>query len=160
MAWLVDVFQWWSAYYGDHRAVAGAIRYAHLVGIVLGGDTALAADRAVLVAGRSPEGRDRALAILAEAHRVVVPSLAVIAASGAMMFAADTETFLASRTYGVKIAAVGLLAANGWALTRAERQARTAGTEGGWAMLRWTARASSCLWLGILLLGVLLTFAA
>jgi hypothetical protein len=156
MGWFAEWLQWWSGYYADHSAVSGAIRYLHLTGIVVGGGTALAADRLILTAPVAD--RARVLAAIAEAHRAVVPSLVGIAATGALMFAADTETFLASTTFAVKIAAVGLLAINGGALTWAERQATTAGPARAWARLRATAGASTALWLGILLLGVLLTF--
>lgn len=157
---VTDLLAWWSGYYSDHAAVAGTIRYLHLAGIVVGGGTALAADRLVLAARSTPAGKERILATLAEAHRIVLPCLAAVAITGALMVAADAATFLASRTYAVKMAGVGLLVANGGALRYAEREIRKTGTARAWVRLAIAARLSTGLWLLVLMLGVLLTFAA
>jgi uncharacterized membrane protein len=157
---LSTVMNWWTVFYGDHTAVSGTIRYLHLAGIMIGGGTALAADRLVIGARATAEGRARVLLALQEAHRVVLPSLAAVGVTGVLMFAADTETFLASRTFAVKLAGVLLLVVNGGALVSAERGIRRAGTERSWVRLSAVARISTALWLLVLMLGVLLAFAA
>jgi hypothetical protein len=158
-AWIAEWLQWWAGYYADHTSVSGALRFLHLAGIVVGGGTALAADRLILAAGAAADRRDRVLATLSDAHRVVVPCLVGIGLTGFLMFAADAEAFLASSTYRLKMATVVLLAANGGALVQVERRVRAAGAPSAWSWLQWVARASTALWLGLLLLGVLLSFA-
>ena len=149
----------WSVYYGNHTAVAGALQFLHLAGVVVGGGTALAADRLVLLRSTSAADRERVLATLADAHGVVLLALAVVVASGALMFLADTETFLASSTYAAKMLGVVVLGANGAGLRHAEQQIARSGAERWWRRLRLTAAISSCAWLAVLLLGVWLAYA-
>ncbi len=158
--WLADLCAGWSAFYGTHSSVAGAIRFLHLAGLMIGGGTALAADRLVLAARGTAEGRQRLLTVLAEAHRVVLPCLALIGVTGVLLFAADVETFMASSTYAAKMVTVGVLFANGGALQQAEKAIRLTGSERAWRVLVFTAWVSSAAWLIALLLGVWLSFAA
>ena len=61
--------------------VSVTIHYLHLAGLVVGGGTALAADRQILKAARSgPTERSATVAALHASHRVVVPALAVVVA--------------------------------------------------------------------------------
>jgi hypothetical protein len=159
-AWLAEMCSGWSAFYGNHTSVAGAIRFLHLAGLVVGGGTALAADRLILSARKTADGRARILVTLAEAHRVVLPSLALVGLSGVLMFAADVQTFMASSTYFAKMATVAVLFANGGALQHSEKSIRTTGSERSWRQLTMTAWVSSSAWLLALLLGVWLSFAA
>lgn len=148
----------WSAFYGDHKLVAVTIRFLHLAAILVAGGTALAADRAVLRAWRGGEEEHAsALALLRGSHSVVVPSLAVVVVTGALLTAADTDTFLNSRVYWVKLGLVGLLLANGAGMLAAEAAVRR-GTP--WLALLGTAIASLGLWLALLYAGTLLTVAA
>lgn len=158
--WLADICAGWSAYYGDHSSVAGAIRFLHLAGLMIGGGTALTADRLVLAARASAGGRQRILTTLGEAHRVVLPSLALVGITGALMFAADVETFMASKTYAAKMMTVAALFANGGLLQQAEQRIRRTGSERAWQALALAAWLSSGAWLLALLLGVWLSFAA
>jgi hypothetical protein len=159
-AFLQPAVDSWAAYYGDHQMVSVAVRFLHLSGIVLGGGTALAADRRTLRALRSGQGqRDAALAELAAAHRVVVPALALVVATGILMAASDTETFLNSRLYWSKMGLVTLLLLNGLGLQAAERAAG-AGRPAGWTALGLASVASLLLWLAILFAGVWLVVAA
>jgi hypothetical protein len=159
-AFLTPAVQAWADFYGNHQTVSVAVRFLHLAGILVGGGTALAVDRRCLNAARSGEPtRTAALADLAAAHRVVVPSLAVVVATGALMALSDTETFFASRLYWSKIGLVGLLLLNGLGLLAAERAA-VRGSAGAWTRLGLVSAASLLLWLAILLAGVWLTVAA
>jgi hypothetical protein len=158
--WVAEGLTAWAAYYGNHAAVSGAVRFLHLAGVMVGGGTSLALDRQILAAGADHERRQRTLAWLAEAHRVVVPGLAVAGLTGSLMVAADPDTFLSSRTFAVKVAALVLLGANGDALRRVEQQAHLPGAARAWSRLRGTAVISTALWLLILLLGVWLGFSA
>jgi len=157
---LTSAIESWAAYYDHHQLVSVTIRYLHLAGLVLGGGTALAADRQVLRALRTePSERARVVPALDAAHRVVVPGLALMIVTGLLMTASDTDTFFASRLYWTKLSLVGLLLLNGLGLLLAERA--VAGQKPrGWLWLGLTSGASLLLWLGIMFAGVWLTVAA
>jgi hypothetical protein len=159
-AFVASAVESWAAFYDHHQLVSVGVRYLHLAGLVVGGGTALAADRQVLVAVRSgPSARSAVVAALDASHRVVVPALAVVVATGLLMTASDAETFLGSRLYWSKMGLVGLLLLNGIGLLAAERA--VAGERSrGWRWLGLTSAASLFLWLAILFAGVWLTVAA
>jgi hypothetical protein len=147
----------WVSVYAGHAVVRTAVVFAHVGALVGAGGCAMAADRATLLASRRDEAERRIqVEALAGTHQVVIAGLALILASGLLMFAADVETFLYSRVFWIKIALIVLLLANGAALTAAERRA-TRGDEGAWDWLRLTAIASLALWLLITFAGVALT---
>jgi hypothetical protein len=158
---LSPAVQSWAAFYDAHRAVSITVRFLHLAGLVAGGGAALAADRQILSSLRAKaSSRAATLAALRPAHRVVVPALVLVVVTGILLTAADTETFLASRLYWIKMGLVTLLLLNGGALVVAgSRAARSAGAE-GWGRLGVTSAGSLVLWLLILYVGVWLTVAA
>jgi len=159
-AFLTPAIESWSDFYGHHQVVSVAVRFLHLAGLMVGGGTALAADRQVLAAARSaPTERSTVMATLGGSHRVVVPGLAVVVLTGLLMALADTETFLPSRLFWSKMGLVGLLVLNGLGLLAAERAA-SGGRPKAWRWLSLTAAASLFLWLATLLAGVWLTVAA
>jgi hypothetical protein len=159
-SFLSSAVESWAAFYDAHRMVSVAVRYLHLAGLVVGGGTALATDRQIVKAVRSgPAERSASLAALGGSHRVVVPALAVVVITGAMMTASDTGTFLGSRLFWSKMGLVALLLLNGVGLLAAERAA-SRGRARGWPWLGLTSVASLILWLVILLAGVWLTAAA
>ena len=152
---------WWSGLYTDHHAVSVTVRFLHLAGLLLGGGTALAADRQLLAAARGGVApRESALALARSAHRIVVPALAVMALTGVLMAAADLETFLHSRLFWIKMVVVGLLLTNGGLLVLAERAAVGGNIDRVWTRLRVASAASVALWLAALLAGTWLTVAA
>ena len=158
---MAGVIDWWGSYYGDHQLVSVAIRFLHLAGLVLGGGTALYADRQLLRAGRrEPEQQETVLAMLHRSHKYVVSWIFAVAITGAAMTAADTQTFLVSEVYWIKMALVGLLMANGAALLYLERRTARIGTAAAWPSLVAAASASAVLWLATLFMGTLLTVAA
>jgi hypothetical protein len=157
----IGVLEWWSEYYGNHQAVSVAIRFTHLMALILGGGTALFVDRQVLRAARREDAdRQEALRVLSSAHRLVVPWLVVLGITGVFMTAADTETFLSSRVYWIKMAVVALLAVNGCLLLASENRARRMGTPKSWSSVVTVSTISFLLWVGALLMGTLLTVAA
>ena len=96
--------------YSDHHAVSVTVRFLHLAGLLVGGGTALVADRHLLAAVRGDIARRQTrLALAGASHRVVVPALALMAVTGMLMAAADLETFLNSRLFWTKMLIVGLL---------------------------------------------------
>jgi len=155
---LATALAWWASIYSDHRVVSVTVRFLHLAGLVIGGGAAIAADRTVLGAARGDAGmRQAAVAALHRAHRAVVPALVVVAASGALMTLADTDTFFASPIYWTKMALVAVLFANGGGILLAERIAHQ---PAGWRRLAMGSAASLALWIVLLFLGTLLTAAA
>lgn len=157
---LASVTQAWADLYSRHQAVSVAVRFLHLAALIVGGGTALAADRQVLRALRmDPAQRADTVASLDASHRIVVPSLAVIVVTGLLMTLADASTFVGSRLYWFKMGLVGLLLLNGLGLLAAEH-ALAGGRRRGWSWLGITAALSFLLWLAILFTGVWLTVAA
>ncbi len=146
MALMTQLFQHWGSIYSNHAALRTAIGFAHLAGLVLGGGSAVMADRMTLAAARlDATAREAQLRVIGGTHRVVVVSLTIIIASGLLLAAADTDTFLVSKFFWAKMALVAMLLANGALLMRAEQQA-AAGDERGWRRLKTTAIASLALW--------------
>lgn len=159
-SFLTSAIDSWAALYDAHRMLSVSVRYLHLAGLVVGGGTALAADRRILrTAGSAPAERATTVAAIHASHRVVVPALAMVVVTGALLVASDLRTFLASRLFWAKMSFVALLLLNGAGLVLAERAAsRERGR--GWPGLVFTSATSLVLWLVILFLGVWLTAAA
>ena len=156
---------WHDAYAGS-AVLPTAVLFAHFAALLVGGGLALAADRATLrAAARAADDRARQLVALGETHRVVVGALAVLFASGGLLFLADVETFATSRVFWVKGALVALLLANGLAMTRTERALHAAADadadataiDARWRRLRRGAMLSVALWLSTVLAGTVLT---
>ena len=140
--------------YSDSAPLRTAIGFAHVGGLVVSGGTALAEDRAILSRRHAPaEPGDRPRPRQA-VHTVVVSGLAVVFLSGLLLFAADVETFAASRIFWIKMGLVGALLANGALLLRAERAADRGGT--AQSRLQRTAVISIGLWLLTTLAGAAL----
>ena len=81
----------WAHFYG-HTPVSATITYFHLVGILVGGGVAVAADRASLRLSPTTPHWSQELARLASVHRWVVAGLALIFASGLLMMLAQLDT--------------------------------------------------------------------
>jgi hypothetical protein len=160
-AFLSGAVQTWAAFYDAHKAVSVSVRYLHLAGLLVGGGTALAADRRVLKAVRlGAAERAATLVELGASHRVVVPALAVIVLSGVLLTATDTATFLASRLYWLKMGIVALLLLNGVGLLAAERAAAREPDASGWRWLAVVSMLSLILWLAIPYVALWLTVSA
>ena len=153
---MTDLLQTWGSFYANHAAIRTLVAFVHVGALITGGGLAVAADRAMLTAGRVDDRTRRSLLeTLAGTHRLVVGSLVLIAASGLLLFASDFETFLYSRFFWIKMGLVLLLMMNGVALWRAERRALS-GDHAAWGTLRFTAVASITLWFLTTLGGVAL----
>jgi hypothetical protein len=136
----------WASYYANHAVLRTIISFAHVGGLVIGGGAAIVADRGVLAAVRRGDVERRSLLnLVRNTHAIVLIGLAAVMVSGLLLFAADVDTYIASRLFWTKMAFVALLMVNGLVLTRAERRA-TAGDDVSWGTLRWTAIASLALW--------------
>lgn len=69
----------------------------------------------------------------------------LVIASGVLLFAADTGTYLTSRLFWVKMGLLALLMVNGAVLIRVGQRAGS-GDERAWHTLRHTAVVSLALW--------------
>ena len=144
---LTSMLDSWSALYSDHASLRTAIEFAHVGGLLAGGGSAFAADLAIV------RGRD--LQLLKHSHALVIGGLVALFISGALLFAADVDTYLYSRVYWIKIALILVLLVNGAVLWRAERRA-AAGEDEAWKTLHFTAIASLMLWFATTLAGAAL----
>lgn len=159
---LVRLAEPWSALYADSAWLPTLVVFAHVAALVFAGGLAVTLDRGTFRAARGPaELRWRQLDELAAAHRLVVFGLGLSAVSGALLFAADVETYFGSWIYWSKMALIVLLLVNGYLMTRAEAGIRLSpnpddNDNGGWVRLRQAAAISITLWFMIALAGVAL----
>jgi hypothetical protein len=153
---LHDLLVDWGSFYSNHALARTLITFAHIGGLVAAGGAAMTVDRGLLVSSRRTSDSGRAqLAATRSTHGFVLWGLVLVTASGLLLFAADVDTFWASRVFWIKIALIALLVVNGIALMWSERRA-SAGDASAWRALRWTAAASITLWMLTTLAGVAL----
>lgn len=147
---------WWAAAYADSSPVRTIVEFAHVAGLVAGGGTAIAADRLTLrVARQDAAAREHQIHHIENVHRVVLAGLALVVLSGLLLFLADVDTYLYSKIFWLKMAAVIALVANGARIMVVGRRAEV-GSPQGWRDLRRAAAASLALWFLTTLLGVAL----
>jgi len=144
----------WAHLYG-HTPVRATVTYLHLVGILVGGGVAVAADRASLRLSPATPHWSEELARLASVHRWVVGGLALIFASGLLMMFAELGSLATSGVFWTKMGLIALLLGNGYLRMRAETALRQ-GLGSGWSRFRRASVASLVLWFVILLSGTLL----
>jgi hypothetical protein len=151
-----DLFVTWGSFYANHALTRTMITFAHIGGLVLAGGAAITVDRGLLwSARRGTEHRPAHLAATRSSHGFVLWGLLLVTISGLLLFAADVDTFWASRVFWIKMALIVLLVVNGAVLMQSERRA-SAGEASAWRRLRWTAGASLLLWTLTTLAGVAL----
>jgi len=144
----------WALFYG-HSPVSATVTYLHLVGILVGGGVAVAADRASLRLSPATPDWSNELGRLAGVHRWVVGGLALIFASGLLMMFAELGSLATSVVFWTKMGLIALLLGNGYIRMRAENMLRQ-GSAAGWGRFRRTSVASLVLWFVILLAGTVL----
>jgi hypothetical protein len=150
----------WAAFYSNSKIAATVVTFAHIASLLMAGGLAVATDRATLQALRlAAAERGRHLEALGGVHQLVVGGLALSMVTGVLLFAADVDTFFGSWIFWLKMALIGVLLANGYAMTLAERALRAdaAETSPDWKRLRRGALVSMALWYTITLAGVALT---
>jgi hypothetical protein len=149
-------FENWNSFYSNHAVVRSLIGFFHIGGLVIGGGLAISADRMTLrAAKRGASERASQLEALRSTHRIVLSSLAAVLVSGFLLFAADSDNFLHSILFWVKMAMVVALMVNGVLLTRAERRAESDAVA-GWRWLTITSTISVVLWMLTTLAGAAL----
>ncbi len=148
----------WASLYNDTTALQTAVTFGHFGGLLAAGGFAVAADRSTLHAVRGgPDERRRHLRDRTAIHRIVLWGLGITVASGFLMFLADVEALAGSWVFWAKMVLVGLLAANGALMLRAERGLRHDPDElVAWRRLGRNAGASLMLWATVLLAGTAL----
>jgi hypothetical protein len=143
---LRDLAATWGSFYANHAAMRTAIAFAHVGGLVAAGGASMMADREILSRRRRREqGGSVALRTVQKTHGIVVAGLAIVIASGVLLFAADLDAYLVSKLFWIKMALVVALMINGAILTRAERRL-SSNLGNSWGTLQWTAIASLSLW--------------
>jgi uncharacterized membrane protein len=153
--WVSHAVEAWASLYANSSTTRTLLGFAHVAGLIVGGGSAIAADRGVLRAVRqAPSELSAQLTAIGNAHSLVVGSLIVVMASGLMLAAADTETFLHAPLFWIKMALVALLLVNGAFMRLAERAASAARPQ--WRPLAIAAAASLTLWLLTTLAGAAL----
>jgi len=146
----------WASFYANHAVIRTLIGFLHIGGLVIGGGFAISADRMTLrAAKRGVASRAIQLDALRGTHRIVLISLAAVMVSGLFLFAADSDNFLHSTLFWIKMGLVAALMANGVLVVRAERAAETDAVR-GWKWLTITSTVSVALWMLTTLAGAAL----
>ena len=146
-SFLPHLVSWWAAFYSGSAVMRTLVSFVHIAGLVGGGGAAVAADRATLKATRKGLAVTRSqIDSIHNTHRIVLVGLACVIASGVLLFAADVDTYAASRLFWLKMGMVALLMINGAVLVRVGR-GRPSPDEGTRRTMRWTAGISLALWL-------------
>jgi uncharacterized membrane protein len=156
-----DLFAPWQNAYSDSTALSTTVTALHLIGMLVGGGLAIAADRATLrIADEQPGERERHLGELNAIHRPVLLALALLFLTGVLMVTSDIATFLGSPVLWIKLGLVALLVFNGVVLERTETSLRRGDEKASWRKLRVAAMCSIGLWIATLVAGTILVSAA
>ena len=156
-----DLFAPWQNAYSDSTALSTTVTALHLIGMLIGGGLAIAADRATLrIADEQPGERERHLGELNAIHRPVLLALALLFLTGVLMVTSDIATFLGSPVLWIKLGLVALLVFNGVVLERTETSLRRGDEKASWRKLRVAAMCSIGLWIATLVAGTILVSAA
>jgi hypothetical protein len=143
---LRDLAATWGSFYANHAAMRTAIAFAHVGGLVAAGGASMMADREILSRRRRREqGGSVALRTVQKTHGIVVAGLAIVIASGVLLFAADVATYAPSKLFWIKMAMVAALMINGAILVRVDRGVAEP-DERTRRLMRWTAGLSLALW--------------
>lgn len=153
----VSLVQPWADYYSDSHLAQTLVTFAHIGGLLIGGGTAIVADRGTLRMA-SDVDRRRHLLEISQAHRLVITSLVVVVISGILLFTSDLESHWGSPIFWTKMVLVIALLVNGARMQRIEQKSvlETVVSSAHWGALRGTAIMSLVLWLAITLAGVAL----
>lgn len=164
---IAQIFAPWQSAYSDSTIIPTLVTALHLIGMLIGGGLAIAADRSTLRITRDQSGdRARHLGELNAIHTPVLMALTLLFVTGVAMVTADFQTFMTSPVLWVKLALVTLLVINGVRLERTETALRRLnGTPDQsslklWSRLRTSAFVSLGLWTATLVAGVFLVNAA
>jgi hypothetical protein len=148
---LMQATQGWAKTYGSSHVVSNGVVFLHFAGLLLAGGSAIAADRATLVAARQDAAARAAyLRHLGSVHGMVIGGLAIMFVSGALMFLADVETFWGLRVFWGKMVLIAVLLANGFLMKQAGEMAAALPSR-AWTQLKVTSVVSLVLWFAVVL---------
>lgn len=170
---LTTLLQPWSDFYSESAYLPTMTVALHVLALFVGGGTALAADRRVLLATPSTPEAYRATANdLHTTHALVIGALVITVLSGVALATSDVGTFWGSKVFWAKMAVFGLLIGNGLFMRRTESRVLVAATtvsvivdqstpESGLlvplARLKRSAVVSLVSWCTMVILGVVLS---
>ena len=156
-----EIFAPWQSAYSDSKYLPTIVTALHLIGMLVGGGLAIAADRATLrISHEQPGERERHLGELNAIHRPVLMAMALLFLTGVLMVTSDVATFLNSPVLWIKLGLVTLLVLNGVVLERTETSLRRGDEKSSWRKLRVAAMCSIGLWILTLVAGTVLVNAA
>lgn len=158
----------WQSVYSDSGYLSVGVTALHLIGMLVGGGLAIAADRATLrISEEAPGQREWHLGELNAIHRPVLLAMTLLFVTGLAIVAADVKTFITSPILWIKLTLVALLLVNGVVLERTETALRrttdsapSASSEKLWSRLRVSAVCSIAVWIATLVAGVCLAYVA
>jgi hypothetical protein len=151
-----ELLETWSSVYSNSAPLRSAITFAHIGGLISSAGVAVASDIAVIRAIAAGPSRlmDEAER-LRDVHRIVIVSLAIVAASGVLLMLADFDAFVASRTFWLKMAFVAALVVNGAVVIAVGGRAQR-GDAVSLRRLRAVSLTSIALWTATTFLGAML----
>lgn len=151
-----ELAETWSSWYSNSAVIRSSIAFAHVGGLVAGGGSAIAADRATLRAlVRGGPFLAAEIDRLQGAHRIVLAGLVAVGLSGVMLMLANFDEYLVSKVFWLKMTLVAALFLNGAWLALVARRAR-GGEEKYSRRLRVACLASLALWFATTFLGTVL----
>jgi hypothetical protein len=170
---LTTLLQPWSDYFSESAYLPTMTVALHVLALFVGGGTALAADRRVLLATPgTPEAYRATADELRTTHALVIGALVITVLSGVALATSDVGTFWGSQVFWAKMAMFGLLITNGLFMRRTESRVLEAATTVGvivdqstpgsslqvpLARLKRSAAVSLVSWCAIVVLGVVLS---
>ena len=146
MLYLADALDAWSSIYANSASIRSATAFAHIGGLIVAGGSAIAADRAILLAGRGGADavRDEA-ARFGGVHRVVVAGLTLVTISGLVLLSASVDAYLHAPMFWMKMGLVAALLLNGLLVLRASG-AVSEGQDRAFRRLQLASVVSVILW--------------
>lgn len=155
----------WSALFDHSKWISGTVTGTHIMALFVSGGLAIATDRVTLrVAPAEGAARRGQLRELRSVHGLVLMGVILLFVSGALLAAADVETFLESPIFWVKLLLAGALVVNGGLLTRTERRLADRADadewtvdDASWARIKVFAVSSLILWSATAVVGIVLS---
>jgi uncharacterized membrane protein len=146
MQLLTNALDTWASIYANSAAIRTTIGFMHVGGLVAGGGCAIAADRTTLMSvKREISIRTMQLENVRNVHRIVIAGLFLVTVSGLLLFAADSENFIHSKLFWLKMGLFAMLLTNGGFFALSARQAEQ-GNEQAWKRLVLASIISIGLW--------------
>jgi len=156
-----ELAETWSSWYSNSAVIRSSIAFAHVGGLVAGGGSAIAADRATLRAlARGGPFLAAEIDRLQGAHRIVLAGLVAVGLSGVLLMLANFDEYLVSKVFWLKMTLVAISAVVAVVFQRAVRR-----HERQWddtlvhrPAIRGLAVGTFLIWMAIIVLGRLIAY--